>query len=1096
MSSNGQIGGAIIGGFVGFFAGGGPIGAIQGASIGSSIGGYIDPPPGPNLRGPTLDDKSFQSSAYGVSLARIYGRIAVMGNIIYLQDNQYQSKENTTETGGKGGGGGSSYTSTTYFANFAVALGEAMPGTQPIRIWAGGKLIYASPTLGVEALQQATNKVRFFYYDGTQTDPDSEMEADLGVGNCPSYEGTAYIIFRNFDLTEYGNGLAGCPIKVEIAEVVDEEFDIGSLAVAITKDYITPSSFDPHPACANPFEEPKGALISVTSTSKTNQKRYFLISEGMGVAAEHEKIIYRNIPVHSERGIYYAHLFSYYENNQLREGVYTSSGTYETKFTDYPEWYSATYATLDKIYSIAGEQWGFFYATVDTPEGVPAEAEFLAPLGTNNVAVIFDKRDLGVVAISGGIVYRVTKPYSEFAGQRFFKTYSLATGSELSSHAISLPYGTGGFNIESASIYKNNMYFFSLVPGTLQLTVINIGTREVTGREFVVNTTDINDTPQSSNISVGPGYIAVSAGIFKFQIPSYKAGIRVYFLAIPADDDDEVYVTVPAPEKLVSEICANEFALAGVAPEFYDFSEIEDYKTIGYKVSELTSARAALDPLKSAFLFDFVERGYKIHAVVRGQESVAVIPREHFMSVGDSGAAIKTSMDTGVLMPSKMSINYIDYLREFDTNTQSAEFPAAFINAVSRDLPVVMSGYDAAKLADIFISSAWTERKKYTFKLPQAYLGLSVSDVVTGEVLPGKFADVRIDNITKNTDQTIDVQGSQTSAITYTSTNAGTNGAAPPTQTIPAYTTPKPFILDIPMIRPEQDYFGVVAAASQIAPFTGSVLMLSADTGNSFSEIGRFAGPGVIGQCLESVLGEHDCFVAQTDAELLIDNIICGEFYSVTVAEMMAGKNYVAYGRPGRWEIMCYAFAVPTVDGGVTLSHFLRGMFGTEQYTGTHTDIDFVVLLDSPRNIFAPLPLQSVGFSWPILAVNAGYTTDTGLLADPDAYNAINLKPLSVVNLRFEKVVNDWRIDFDSRTRYQTNKWVTGANENTDTISYEVDVIRAGAVVRTITSTTKPINYTAAEQTADFGSLQSALTVDIYQINQRVGRGYAMRATT
>lgn len=169
MSTAGQIVGGVVGGVIGFYTGG-PAGALKGAAIGSSIGGYIDPPPGPNLRGPTLDDKSYQSSAYGVSLPRLYGTIATMGNIIYLENNEYKAVSKKESQGGKGGGGGT-YETTTYFATFAVALGGQFPGSAPRRIWAGGKLIYSTVTSDVESMLAVNSgSVSWRYYDGMQID--------------------------------------------------------------------------------------------------------------------------------------------------------------------------------------------------------------------------------------------------------------------------------------------------------------------------------------------------------------------------------------------------------------------------------------------------------------------------------------------------------------------------------------------------------------------------------------------------------------------------------------------------------------------------------------------------------------------------------------------------------------------------------------------------------------------------------------------------------------------------------------------------------------------------------------------------------------
>ena len=52
-----------------------------------------------------------------------------------------------------------------------------------------------------------------------------------------------------------------------------------------------------------------------------------------------------------------------------------------------------------------------------------------------------------------------------------------------------------------------------------------------------------------------------------------------------------------------------------------------------------------------------------------------------------------------------------------------------------------------------------------------------------------------------------------------------------------------------------------------------------------------------------------------------------------------------------------------------------------------------------------------------------------------------------------------------------------------------------GAVLRTLASSTASVVYSAAQQTADFGSAQPAVSVRIYQIGQLVGRGTPAEAT-
>src|SRR5262249_12391447 len=55
--------------------------------------------------------------------------------------------------------------------------------------------------------------------------------------------------------------------------------------------------------------------------------------------------------------------------------------------------------------------------------------------------------------------------------------------------------------------------------------------------------------------------------------------------------------------------------------------------------------------------------------------------------------------------------------------------------------------------------------------------------------------------------------------------------------------------------------------------------------------------------------------------------------------------------------------------------------------------------------------------------------------------------------------------------------------------AYQVDVMDGADVVRTIAATSPTAAYSAADQTADFGSPQASVTVRVFQMSASVGRG-------
>ena len=156
MSSGGQIAGGIIGAVVGFYVGG-PAGAFQGAALGIGIGGYLDPPKGPTVSGPRLSDLSAQTSTFGAFIPRLYGTIAVHGNLLWLENNKLKERVRKEKQGGKGGGGGSTTVKTyTYSATFAIGLCQG-PIAGVRRIWCGDKLLYNAGSDDLETII-ASNK--------------------------------------------------------------------------------------------------------------------------------------------------------------------------------------------------------------------------------------------------------------------------------------------------------------------------------------------------------------------------------------------------------------------------------------------------------------------------------------------------------------------------------------------------------------------------------------------------------------------------------------------------------------------------------------------------------------------------------------------------------------------------------------------------------------------------------------------------------------------------------------------------------------------------------------------------------------------------
>jgi hypothetical protein len=111
--------------------------------------------------------------------------------------------------------------------------------------------------------------------------------------------------------------------------------------------------------------------------------------------------------------------------------------------------------------------------------------------------------------------------------------------------------------------------------------------------------------------------------------------------------------------------------------------------------------------------------------------------------------------------------------------------------------------------------------------------------------------------------------------------------------------------------------------------------------------------------------------------------------------------------------------------------------------------------------------------------------------AGPDA-----LKPFAPVHVRARREPGGVRLSWIRRTRREGDAWeplevpLAEASE-----SYELDVLLGGTPVRTLSSARPEVLYPAAQELADFGAPQAALTVRIAQLSASVGRGFERTAS-
>lgn len=194
-------------------------GAAIGRAVGSVVGGLIDARLAPPVEGPRVKTLPVMESREGVGIPSVYGRMRVAGQVIWA--SRFREHKTTQSSGSKGGPRVTTY---DYTVSFAVALGEG-PVLAVQRAWANGEAF---------DLSQVTH--RLYRGDDTQ---DADPLIEMIEGAAPAYRGTAYIVFEDLPLDDFGNRIP--QLSFEIVRVPPGS-DTPGLDASVTGVNIIPAS--------------------------------------------------------------------------------------------------------------------------------------------------------------------------------------------------------------------------------------------------------------------------------------------------------------------------------------------------------------------------------------------------------------------------------------------------------------------------------------------------------------------------------------------------------------------------------------------------------------------------------------------------------------------------------------------------------------------------------------------------------------------------------------------------------------------------------------------------------------------------------------
>ena len=97
----------------------------------------------------------------------------------------------------------------------------------------------------------------------------------------------------------------------------------------------------------------------------------------------------------------------------------------------------------------------------------------------------------------------------------------------------------------------------------------------------------------------------------------------------------------------------------------------------GYTISNISTIRSFLEPLRVAWPFDIRQHGYKVQFLLRETSPTVGVVAVDDLCVssydGENNTVLTTDREANVRLPARVILKYIDYTREYETGLGYAE---------------------------------------------------------------------------------------------------------------------------------------------------------------------------------------------------------------------------------------------------------------------------------------------------------------------------------------------------------------------------------------------------------------------------------------
>ncbi|PWE30657.1 host specificity protein [Maritimibacter sp. 55A14] len=504
-----------------------------------------------------------------------------------------------------------------------------------------------------------------------------------------------------------------------------------------------------------------------------------------------------------------------------------------------------------------------------------------------------------------------------------------------------------------------------------------------------------------------------------------------------------------------------------------------------YELSDVSTARAAIQPLVLAYGFDAGERGGTLRFFNRDAAPDAVLDEPRLAVLPGEPAGVQTLREPDAETAGRVRVIFVEAGGDYEARAAETIFPDEETRSVAQtDLPLALTRTEGQAAVECWLATARVGRDTARFALPPSAMHLGAGDVVLHRA-GGDDTLYRIDRVEEAGARLCDavrVERGLYAPSDETEQLPRLRAFAPVTPVFPQF-------LDLPLLTGDE-----VAHAPHLAvsatPWPGTVAVYSAPFDEGYTLNRLFETPSVVG-VTETVLVRAPSGRWDRGPALRV-RMFGGALSSVSAEQVLAGANALAIGdgSTDNWEVLQFRDAVLVDEGRWDLTLRLRGQAGTDgiQPDAWPVGSRVVLLNGAPAQVDLPLSARDLERNFRIGPAQRP-VDDPVFVHVEQAFRGIGLRPYAPVHLRMQAQA-DGALDLSwvRRSRIDGDSWSSIKVPLGETReAYRVRVIRDGVILREAETTAPGWRYTAAAQAED--GVAVAFELAVAQLSDSFGPG-------